>query len=82
MDLDPPGQVQLEDRQREIRRTGAALAGELVDLDRVRAEEAEGAFDRFMTGDASEIQMAGFLKVGDPTDTKTIVGPVISAAHR
>jgi acyl-CoA reductase-like NAD-dependent aldehyde dehydrogenase len=26
--------------------------------------------------------MAGFLKVGDPTDAKTIVGPVISAAQR
>ncbi len=26
--------------------------------------------------------MAGFLKVGDPTDTSTIIGPVISAAHR
>jgi len=28
------------------------------------------------------VQMAGFLPVGDPTDTKTIVGPVISAAQR
>jgi acyl-CoA reductase-like NAD-dependent aldehyde dehydrogenase len=27
-------------------------------------------------------KMAGFLKVGDPTDKATIVGPVISAAHR
>ena len=28
------------------------------------------------------VQMAGFLKVGDPTDTKTIIGPVISSAQR
>ena len=28
------------------------------------------------------VQMAGFLKVGDPTDTATIIGPVISAAQR
>ncbi len=28
------------------------------------------------------VQYAGFLKVGDPTDTATIVGPVISAAQR
>jgi len=27
-------------------------------------------------------QMAGMLKVGDPTDTATIIGPVISAAQR
>jgi len=27
-------------------------------------------------------KMAGFLKVGDPTDSATIVGPVISAAQR
>ncbi len=26
--------------------------------------------------------MAGYLKVGDPTDTATIIGPVISAAQR
>ena len=28
------------------------------------------------------VQMAGALKVGDPTDTATIIGPVISAAQR
>src|SRR5580700_5658417 len=28
------------------------------------------------------VQMAGFLKVGDPTDPATIIGPVISAAQR
>jgi acyl-CoA reductase-like NAD-dependent aldehyde dehydrogenase len=28
------------------------------------------------------VQMAGHLKVGDPTDTTTIIGPVISAAQR
>jgi acyl-CoA reductase-like NAD-dependent aldehyde dehydrogenase len=28
------------------------------------------------------VQMAGYLKVGDPTDTATIIGPVISAAQR
>ncbi|MGP0032561.1 MAG: aldehyde dehydrogenase family protein [Acidimicrobiales bacterium] len=28
------------------------------------------------------VQMAGHLKVGDPTDTDTIIGPVISAAQR
>jgi acyl-CoA reductase-like NAD-dependent aldehyde dehydrogenase len=28
------------------------------------------------------VQMAGYLKVGDPTDTSTIIGPVISAAQR
>ena len=28
------------------------------------------------------VQMAGFLKVGDPTDTATVIGPVISAAQR
>ena len=26
--------------------------------------------------------MAGFLKIGDPTDSATIIGPVISAAQR
>jgi acyl-CoA reductase-like NAD-dependent aldehyde dehydrogenase len=28
------------------------------------------------------VTMSGFLKVGDPTDKATIIGPVISAAHR
>jgi len=28
------------------------------------------------------VQLAGHLKVGDPTDTATIIGPVISAAQR
>ena len=28
------------------------------------------------------VQMAGALKVGDPTDTATIIGPVLSAAQR
>jgi acyl-CoA reductase-like NAD-dependent aldehyde dehydrogenase len=28
------------------------------------------------------VQMAGYLKVGDPTDSATIIGPVISAAQR
>jgi acyl-CoA reductase-like NAD-dependent aldehyde dehydrogenase len=28
------------------------------------------------------VQMAGFLKVGDPTDKATVIGPVISAAQR
>src|SRR5580658_7212586 len=28
------------------------------------------------------VQMAGYLKVGDPTDTATIIGPVISDAQR
>ncbi len=28
------------------------------------------------------VQMAGYLKVGDPTDKATIIGPVISAAQR
>jgi acyl-CoA reductase-like NAD-dependent aldehyde dehydrogenase len=28
------------------------------------------------------VQMAGYLKVGDPTDTATVIGPVISAAQR
>jgi acyl-CoA reductase-like NAD-dependent aldehyde dehydrogenase len=36
-------------------------------------------FDQVVEG---LVQMAGFLKVGDPTDPKTIIGPVISEAQR
>lgn len=44
-----------------------------------RAVVHRSVFDQVREGLAT---MAGFLKVGDPTDTKTIVGPVISGAQR
>ena len=44
-----------------------------------RAVVHRSLFDQVRDG---LVQMAGFLKVGDPTDTATIVGPVISAAQR
>jgi acyl-CoA reductase-like NAD-dependent aldehyde dehydrogenase len=44
-----------------------------------RAVVHRSIFDQVRDG---LVQMAGFLKVGDPTDTATIVGPVISAAQR
>jgi phenylacetaldehyde dehydrogenase len=44
-----------------------------------RAVVHRSVFDQVREG---LVQMAGFLTVGDPTDTKTIVGPVISAAQR
>jgi len=44
-----------------------------------RAVVHRSIFDQVCEG---LVQMAGFLKVGDPTDTATIIGPVISAAQR
>jgi acyl-CoA reductase-like NAD-dependent aldehyde dehydrogenase len=44
-----------------------------------RAVVHRSLFDQVRDG---LVQMAGFLKVGDPTDPATIVGPVISAAQR
>ena len=44
-----------------------------------RAVVHRSIFDQVRDG---LVQMAGYLKVGDPTDTATIVGPVISAAQR
>ncbi len=44
-----------------------------------RAVVHRSLFDQMTEG---LVQMAGFLTVGDPTDTKTIIGPVISAAQR
>jgi acyl-CoA reductase-like NAD-dependent aldehyde dehydrogenase len=44
-----------------------------------RAVVHRSLFDQVRDG---LVQMAGFLKVGDPTDTATIIGPVISAAQR
>ncbi len=44
-----------------------------------RAVVHRSVFDQVAEG---LVQMAGFLKVGDPTDKATIVGPVISAAQR
>ena len=44
-----------------------------------RAVVHRSIFDQVREG---LVQMAGFLKVGDPTDTGTIIGPVISAAQR
>ena len=44
-----------------------------------RAVVHRSIFDRVRDG---LVQMAGALKVGDPTDTATIIGPVISAAQR
>jgi acyl-CoA reductase-like NAD-dependent aldehyde dehydrogenase len=44
-----------------------------------RAVVHRSVFDQVREG---LIQMAGFLTVGDPTDTKTVIGPVISAAQR
>jgi acyl-CoA reductase-like NAD-dependent aldehyde dehydrogenase len=44
-----------------------------------RAVVHRSVFDQVRDG---LVQMAGFLKVGDPTDTATIIGPVISAAQR
>jgi acyl-CoA reductase-like NAD-dependent aldehyde dehydrogenase len=44
-----------------------------------RAVVHRSVFDQVRDG---LVQMAGFLKIGDPTDTATIIGPVISAAQR
>jgi acyl-CoA reductase-like NAD-dependent aldehyde dehydrogenase len=44
-----------------------------------RAVVHRSLFDQVRDG---LVQMAGFLKVGDPTDKATIIGPVISAAQR
>src|SRR6516162_5970320 len=44
-----------------------------------RAVVHRSVFDQVRDG---LVQMAGFLKVGDPTETSTIIGPVISAAQR
>jgi len=44
-----------------------------------RAVVQRGVFEQVRDGLA---KMAGFLKVGDPQDKDTIVGPVISAVHR
>src|SRR6516165_72618 len=44
-----------------------------------RAVVHRSVFDQVRDG---LVQMAGHLKVGDPTDTATIIGPVISAAQR
>jgi acyl-CoA reductase-like NAD-dependent aldehyde dehydrogenase len=44
-----------------------------------RAIVHRSVFDQVRDG---LVQMAGFLKVGDPTDKATIIGPVISAAQR
>ena len=44
-----------------------------------RAVVHRSLFDQVRDG---LVQMAGFLAVGDPTDPKTVIGPVISAAQR
>ena len=44
-----------------------------------RAVVHRSLFDQVRDG---LVQMAGFLPVGDPTDPKTVIGPVISAAQR
>ncbi len=44
-----------------------------------RAIVHRSVFDQVAEG---LVQMAGFLKVGDPTDKATIIGPVISGAQR
>jgi acyl-CoA reductase-like NAD-dependent aldehyde dehydrogenase len=44
-----------------------------------RAVVHRSVFDQVRDG---LVQMAGFLKVGDPTDKATVIGPVISAAQR
>jgi len=44
-----------------------------------RAIVHRSVFDQVRDG---LVQMAGFLKVGDPTDMSTVIGPVISAAQR
>ena len=44
-----------------------------------RAVVHRSVFDQVRDG---LVQMAGFLTVGDPTDPKTVIGPVISAAQR
>jgi hypothetical protein len=44
-----------------------------------RAVVHRSLFDQVRDG---LVQMAGYLKVGDPTDKATIIGPVISAAQR
>jgi acyl-CoA reductase-like NAD-dependent aldehyde dehydrogenase len=44
-----------------------------------RAVVHRSIFDQVRDG---LVQMAGYLKVGDPTDKATIIGPVISAAQR
>ena len=44
-----------------------------------RAVVHRSVFDQVAEG---LVQMAGFLKVGDPTDKATVIGPVISAAQR
>ncbi len=44
-----------------------------------RAVVHRSVFDQVRDG---LVQMAGYLKVGDPTDKATIIGPVISAAQR
>jgi acyl-CoA reductase-like NAD-dependent aldehyde dehydrogenase len=44
-----------------------------------RAVVHRSVFDQVRDG---LVQMAGHLKVGDPTDMSTIIGPVISAAQR
>ena len=42
-----------------------------------RAVVHRSVFDQVRDG---LVQMAGYLKVGDPTDMATIIGPVISGA--
>ena len=44
-----------------------------------RAVVHRSLFDQVRDG---LVQMAGYLKVGDPTDAATVIGPVISAAQR
>jgi acyl-CoA reductase-like NAD-dependent aldehyde dehydrogenase len=44
-----------------------------------RAVVHRSVFDQVRDG---LVQMAGFLKVGDPTEKGTVIGPVISAAQR
>jgi acyl-CoA reductase-like NAD-dependent aldehyde dehydrogenase len=44
-----------------------------------RAVVQRGVFDQVVAGLS---RYAGALQIGDPTDPKTIVGPVISSAHR
>ncbi len=44
-----------------------------------RAVVHRSVFDQVAEG---LVQMAGFLKVGDPTDKATVIGPVISGAQR
>ena len=48
-------------------------------LDALTARDVRPIFDQVVAGLS---QFAGYLKVGDPTEKETVVGPLISAAQR